>query len=186
MIVNERPAPKNDHGTPPGTGSPAGTVDAAIGALGILARRKIEAEIIKPIYEEMVARFGREAARAVLEAAITRAAIESGQRLAAAEPGPTDLSTFAALQPKWRQDGALEVEILAETPTRFDYDVTRCRYAEMYHAMGLGEIGDILSCRRDATFCQGYDARIRMERSTTIMQGAARCDFRYGIAAEER
>ena len=159
-------------------------VEAAVNGLGILARRRIEAEIIKPIYEEMVARFGKDEARAALSAAITRAAVESGRRLAAAETGATDLTTFAALQPKWRQDGALEVEILAETAERFDYDVTRCRYAEMYHAMGLGEIGDILSCQRDATFCQGYDPRIHMTRKTTIMQGAARCDFRYGIARE--
>ncbi len=164
---------------------PAATVEAAVNGLGILARRKIEAEIIKPIYEEMVARFGKEAARAALRAAITRAAIESGRRLASAEPGPTDLSTFAALQPKWRQDDALRFEILTETKDRFDYDVTRCRYAEMYHGMGLGEIGDILSCQRDGTFCQGYDARIQMTRTTTIMSGAKRCDFRYRIDAED-
>ena len=162
---------------------PAATVEAAVNGLGILARRKIEAEIIKPIYEEMVARFGQDAAREALRAAITRAAIESGRRLAAAEPGPTDLSTFAALQPKWRQDDALRFEVLAETPDRFDYDVTRCRYAEMYKAMGLGEIGDILSCQRDGTFCQGYDPRITMTRTTTIMSGGKRCDFRYRISA---
>ncbi|SHE85887.1 L-2-amino-thiazoline-4-carboxylic acid hydrolase [Kaistia soli DSM 19436] len=165
---------------------PAATVETAVNGLGILARRKIEAEIIKPIYEEMVGRFGKEAARAALKAAITRAAIESGRRLAAAEKGPTDLSTFAALQPKWRQDDALRFEVLAETKDRFDYDVTRCRYAEMYHAMGLGEIGDILSCQRDGTFCEGYDPRITMTRTTTIMSGAKRCDFRYRIKPDAK
>jgi len=169
----------------PQKNDPAGAVQAAIDGLGILARRRIEAEIIKPIYEEMVARFGREAAREALRAAITRAAIDSGKRFAEAEKGPVDLVSFAALQPKWRQDDALHIEVLAETAERFDYDVTRCRYAEMYHGMGLGEIGDILSCQRDGTFCQGYDPRIRMERTTTIMQGAKRCDFRYSRADEE-
>ncbi|MCX5512643.1 2-amino-thiazoline-4-carboxylic acid hydrolase [Kaistia algarum] len=164
--------------------NPGGTVEAAIDGLGILARRRIEAEIIKPIYEEMVARFGREAAREALKAAITRAAIESGKRFAAAQNGPVDLVSFAALQPKWRQDDALHIEVLSETPERFDYDVTRCRYAEMYHAMGLGEIGDILSCQRDGTFCQGYDPRIQMTRTTTIMSGAKRCDFRYSMRDE--
>ena len=158
---------------------PARSVEAAIGGLGILARRKIEAEIIRPIYEEMVARFGRDAARAALRAAITRAAVESGRRMAAAETGPVDLASFAALQPKWRQDDALTIEVLTETAERFDYNVTRCRYAEMYRAMGLAEIGDILSCQRDGSFCEGYDPAIRLERTTTIMSGAARCDFRY-------
>ncbi len=169
----------------PKAGDPAAAVKAAIDGLGILARRRIEAEIIKPIFEEMVTRFGEEAARATLKAAITRAAIESGERLAAAETGPIDLVSFAALQPKWRQDDALRVEVLAETPERFDYDVTRCRYAEMYRAMGLSAIGDILSCQRDGTFCEGYDKRIRMTRTTTIMSGAARCDFRYSLDPDE-
>lgn len=157
------------------------TVEAAIDGLGILARRKIEAEIIKPIYEEMVERFGRAAARDALRAAITKAAIESGRRLADAQPGPVDLVSFAALQPRWRQDDALHIKVLAETAARFDYDVTRCRYAEMYKAMGLAEIGDILSCQRDGSFCEGYDPRIRLKRTTTIMSGAERCDFRYSL-----
>ncbi|MCX8572632.1 MULTISPECIES: L-2-amino-thiazoline-4-carboxylic acid hydrolase [Hyphomicrobiales] len=158
---------------------PSSGVQAAIDGLGILARRRIEAEIIKPIYEEMAARFGREAARETLRAAITKAAIEAGKKFAAAETGPVDLKSFAALQPKWRQDDALHFEVLTETADRFDYNVTRCRYAEMYHSMGLGEIGTLLSCQRDGTFCQGYNPRISMERTRTIMEGGGSCDFRY-------
>lgn len=170
---------------------PASSVQAAIDGLGILARRRIEAEIIKPIYEEMVARFGREAARETLRAAITNAAIEAGKKFAAAEKGPVDLKSFAALQPKWRQDDALHFEVVTETAEQFDYNVTRCRYAEMYHSMGLGEIGTLLSCQRDGTFCQGYDPRITMQRTRTIMEGGGSCDFRYRMntgddAAESR
>ena len=45
--------------------------------------------------------------------------------------------------------------------------------------MGLAEIGGLLSCGRDGTFCTGYDPRIKLERTQTIMQGASHCDFRY-------
>ena len=45
--------------------------------------------------------------------------------------------------------------------------------------MGLGHIGHLLSCNRDAAFCTGYDPRITMERTQTIMEGAEHCDFRY-------
>jgi hypothetical protein len=44
---------------------------------------------------------------------------------------------------------------------------------------GLGEIGQLLSYQRDGTFCEGYDARIKLERTQTIMQGATHCDFDY-------
>lgn len=165
--------------------NPAATVEAAINGLGILARRRIEAEIIKPIYEEMVARFGKEAARGALRAAITKAAIETGERFARAEKGPVDLQSFAALLPKWRQDDALTIEVLSQTEERFDYNVIRCRYAEMYRSLGLGEIGDILSCQRDGSFCEGYDPTIRLERTTTIMSGAKRCDFRYSRPTDQ-
>jgi hypothetical protein len=65
------------------------------------------------------------------------------------------------------------------TLERFDFDVTRCRYAEMYREMGLEAIGDLLSCNRDGTFVEGYNPDITMERQQTIMQGHGRCTFRY-------
>jgi hypothetical protein len=45
--------------------------------------------------------------------------------------------------------------------------------------MGLGDIGHLMSCNRDGTFCQGYDPKIALERQHTIMDGAPRCTFRY-------
>jgi hypothetical protein len=45
--------------------------------------------------------------------------------------------------------------------------------------MGLGEIGDIVSCNRDGAFCKGYDPRIALTRTQTIVSSASHCDFRY-------
>jgi hypothetical protein len=47
--------------------------------IGILERRRIEAGVIAPIFDEMCERFGEEQAKAVIETAIRRAAIESGE-----------------------------------------------------------------------------------------------------------
>ena len=147
--------------------------------LGILARRRIEAAIIAPIYEEMRAAFGEARAREVLRKAIRRAAIAAGKEMAAARPEGADLESFKAIQHLWTKDDALEIEVLDDRPGVFDFNVTRCRYAETYRAMGLGEIGDLLSCNRDGAFCEGYDPRIALDRSQTIMKGASHCDFRY-------
>ncbi|MEO0547843.1 MAG: L-2-amino-thiazoline-4-carboxylic acid hydrolase [Pseudomonadota bacterium] len=49
----------------------------------------------------------------------------------------------------------------------------------MCRAMGMAEVGHILSCRRDGTFCTGYNPNIKLDRTQTIMQGASYCDFRY-------
>ena len=79
----------------------------------------------------------------------------------------------------WEKDDALDITVQREDALHYDYDVHRCRYAEMYHAMGLGEIGHLLSCARDSVFIEGYDHRIELTRTTTLMQGGPRCDFRY-------
>jgi hypothetical protein len=158
--------------------------EATPAPMGILERRRIEAEIIRPIYAEMKATLGEAAAQAILSRAIRAAAVEAGRDFAAGEAAPTDLDSFRALLPLWTKHDALEIAVRESTPERFDYDVTRCRYAEMYRAMGLGEIGHLLSCNRDGAFCEGYDPRIRLTRTQTIMGGASHCDFRYRFEAD--
>ena len=147
--------------------------------LPILEQRRIEANIIKPIYDEMVEQLGAEKARAILSAAITRDSIAQGQAYAEGENGETTLEGFHNLLPQWKANGALEVEMLAENAGQVHYNVTRCVYAEMYNEMGMAEIGHILSCGRDGTFCTGYNPNIKLDRTQTIMQGASHCDFRY-------
>ncbi|MEM7293794.1 MAG: L-2-amino-thiazoline-4-carboxylic acid hydrolase [Pseudomonadota bacterium] len=147
--------------------------------LPILEQRRIEANIIKPIYNEMVASIGKKQATEILRCAIVKNAIEQGQAYAKSEGGETSLTSFHQLLPQWKANGALTVEMLAESETEVHYNVTRCMYAEMYKKMGLAEIGHILSCGRDGTFCTGYNPNIKLDRTQTVMQGASHCDFRY-------
>ena len=147
--------------------------------LPILEVRRIEANIIKPIYEEMVEQLGKEQAQNILGAAIEKAAIDQGKSLADGEKDGPSLRAFISLFERWKMGGALEVDVLNESDDQFDFNITRCRYAEMYQDMGMGEIGHLLSCGRDGSFCNGYDPRIELERGQTIMGGASHCDFRY-------
>ena len=152
--------------------------------LGILARRKIEAAIIAPMYDEMRKAIGEAKSRDILRRAIRRAAIDAGVEMASGAAGAADLESFKAILPLWMKDDALTIEIIDDKPGAFDFNVIRCRYAETYRAMGLGEIGDILSCNRDGAFCEGYDPRIKLTRTQTIMGGASHCDFRYSSTAK--
>ena len=147
--------------------------------LGILARRRIEAAIIAPIYDEMREAIGEQKARDILRRAIRRAAIDAGTEMASRANGEADLESFKAILPLWTKDDALTIEVIDDKPGVLDFNVRRCRYAETYRAMGLGDIGDILSCNRDGAFCEGYDPRIKLTRTQTIMGGASHCDFRY-------
>jgi hypothetical protein len=139
--------------------------------LGILARRKIEAEIIKPIYEILVREIGKARAQAVIGEAIEQAAIDAGKAFASKEPNGADIQSFIALQYLWEKDNALDVKVIDADDQQYNYNVNRCRYAEMYHEMGLGEIGHLLSCARDEKFIVGYAPDVELTRTTTIMQG---------------
>jgi hypothetical protein len=146
----------------------------------VLLKRQLQAEVIGPIYAEMVQQLGVERASDILETAIRNAAIAEGQSFAAkAEGGAPSMADFVKLYELWTHNGSLEIDVLAQTETTFDFNVTRCRYAETYKAMGLGHIGHLLSCNRDAGFCEGYDPKMKLDRAQTIMAGASCCTFRY-------
>ena len=144
-----------------------------------LTKRTLQAQVIGPIFAEMVEQIGEQQATAILDAAIRKAAIAEGRYFAEKAGGQTSMADFIRLNENWSSDGALEMKVLEASDTVWDFDITRCKYAETYKEMGLGKIGHLLSCNRDGTFCQGYDANISLERKQTIMQGAPCCTFRY-------
>ncbi len=150
-----------------------------------LIKRKLQAEVIGPLFAEMAKQLGEAKAMAILDAAVQKAAIAEGKAFAARAPeGKPSMADFIKLYELWTQDGALEIEVQEASDTTFNFDVTRCKYAETYRAMGLGSIGHLMSCNRDGTFCQGYDPNIALERQHTIMAGSPRCTFRYNRKTE--
>jgi L-2-amino-thiazoline-4-carboxylic acid hydrolase len=155
-------------------------------SLPMLERRRIEAAILKHVYEVLKASHGEAAARQAIADAVRRSSMEQAAEFAAQVGGNTSLQTFVDRQALWLAGGALTIEVKEQTDKSYVFNVTRCRYAEMYREMGLGEIGHLLSCQRDGTFCEGYDQRLKLTRTQTIMQGASHCDFNYKYGDEPR
>jgi hypothetical protein len=149
--------------------------------IGILQQRRIEAAFAKGIFEEMAAELGPERAKAILSRAVVKLAKQAAAQMAAEAPDGPSLDHFEAIQERWTRDDALRIETVARDATTFAFNVTRCRYAEMYQEMGLAELGAVLSCNRDGAFCEGYDPKLKMTRTQTIMGGAGHCDFRYRV-----
>ena len=147
--------------------------------LSMLEKRKIEAEILKEVYETLKASHGEAVAKKTVEESVRRSAIEQARTFAASVPGGTSLKSFQDIQHLWTKGGSLEIEVKEQSDTTFTFNVVRCRYAETYKAMGMGEIGHLLSCNRDGAFCEGYDPKLKLERTQTIMQGASHCNFKY-------
>ncbi|QWK80391.1 L-2-amino-thiazoline-4-carboxylic acid hydrolase [Ochrobactrum sp. BTU1] len=154
--------------------------------LPILERRRIEALVLKNVYEVLRTRSGEEEAQAVIGEAVSRSAIEQGKNFAVELGHTPDLEDFADILPLWTKDNALEIDVLSQGKDHFDFNVKRCRYSEMYREMGLGHIGHLLSCNRDGDFCIGYNPEMKLERTQTIMQGASHCDFRYSLETKQQ
>ncbi|MEO6607639.1 MAG: L-2-amino-thiazoline-4-carboxylic acid hydrolase [Aestuariivirga sp.] len=152
----------------------------------VLTKRKLQAQVLGPLHAEMVLELGKAKADAILDRAIRKAAIAEGAAYAKKAPGGiTSMADFIKLFDLWTAEDALKIEVLEANDQHFNFNVTRCRYAETYKEMGLGEIGPLLSCNRDGTFCQGYDPRIELDRQQTIMEGAPCCTFRYTFNPEK-
>lgn len=156
----------------------ASVPDTLNARIGVLTRREVEARILAPLIDALGDAFGREAVIEVVRETIIRIAQEQGAALAHSMSDDS-LPAFADSLRFWTQDNALEIEVLAQDEDRFDFNVTRCRYAELYRSLGIPELGAVLSCNRDWALIQGFNPTVELERTQTIMQGAPACDFRY-------
>ncbi len=149
-----------------------------LNAVGVLVRREIEARILAPVVDALGREFGRERVIEIVTDVVVNIARDQGRAMAASS-GNASLTQFAATLEPWTRDDAMRIEITEQTDDRLAFDVTRCRYAEMYQALGIPELGAVLSCNRDAALIEGFNPGVSLTRTETIMQGAARCDFRY-------
>jgi len=144
--------------------------------VGVLTRREIEARILKPFVTALSERFGEAEIKGVLAEVVKVAARESGAAMGARGG---DLTRFAEGWEPWFRGGALEIDELERTPDSWAFNVTRCRYAELYRSLGMADLGATLSCNRDAALIEGFDPEVKLERTQTLMEGASYCDFRY-------
>jgi len=147
--------------------------------VGHLQRRKIEGRVLVPFIEVCRERLGEETTRQLVAAFIDRAAREDGVK--SAERFGGDMAGLRRIAEEvWGgPGGGIELNVLAQDADRFDFDVTRCGNAELYKQWGLSDLGFQLQCSRDHAMLQGFNHDIALERSQTIMQGAACCDFRF-------
>lgn len=146
--------------------------------VGVLTRREIEARILSPYLAAVGAEIGEARARELLARVVLEAARESGRDMRSKADGD-GLEAFAEQWGPWFRGGALEIDEYERSDDSWRFDVTRCRYAELYRSLGLVDLGALLSCDRDAALIEGFGDEVELTRSTTLMQGGDRCDFWY-------
>jgi hypothetical protein len=153
--------------------------------IGVLKRREIEARILAPLVDALAAELGRERVLEIAKRVIVQIARHQGKALAE-QMGGKGLAHFMQSQANWVKGGALTIEVLDVSDAAYDFNVTRCRYADMYRSLGIPELGAVLSCSRDFALGEGFNPDLELTRMQTIMEGAPCCDFRYRLKPSAR
>ena len=149
--------------------------------ISMLERREIQAPLAACIIRGFSTVLGDKKALEIAAWAIAGDAEAAGKKAAQTFDGNTLRELGRVVRELWAADGALTVHFLEETGRRLRFDVVRCRYAELYDRLGVRDLGMCLSCSRDEPFLRGFNPRIRMTRTQTVMEGAEACDFVFEI-----
>ncbi|MCH2165071.1 MAG: L-2-amino-thiazoline-4-carboxylic acid hydrolase [Marinovum sp.] len=144
--------------------------------LGVLLRRETEARILAPVIAALADRFGTGVLDVVRDTIIEIARTQGAQL---AEEYGQNSAAFQETLAFWTANEALEIDLLRDDGRHLDFNVTRCRYAEMYRALGIEELGALLSCNRDGALIEGFNPDATLTRDQTILGGAPCCTFRY-------
>jgi len=143
--------------------------------------REIQAPMVSSLIYGFAREIGFEKAIEIARNVIRQDAAAAGKKSAQEYSGNTLAELSKIVKEVWAKDNALTLEMLKENETTLFFDVTHCEYAQMYVRMGIEDIGFILSCSRDFSFMEGFNPRIELKRTKTIMEGAECCDFRFSL-----
>jgi hypothetical protein len=119
----------------------------------------------------------------VLEA-LKKVTYESGWQVGQAAARQAPCNDFAAFN-AWARDlnhfwrHTLTFETIEDSPQAFEVKVTECLWAKTLREIGEADIGYLLICHPDYSYCQGFNPQISMSRSKTLMQGDSYCNHRW-------
>ena len=149
--------------------------------LSLLERRRLEAAVLVPVMRAMQAEFGEERVNAVVGKTIREIAFAQGQEAAHSADFDSMRAVSARFQNGGLREGSLIVDVVEDSERAFGFNVTRCKFMEMYEEMGARDLGFLLSCNRDFAMFEGMAPHLDFDRTQTRMQGASFCDFRYRL-----
>ena len=152
-------------------------------SVSILEQAKIQAQVLVPLLKAFQAEVGTERANEIARKALQSWAYKMGQEIGAQGMG-TAVEKMAAVLPAFSADDAHDIDVLKQPPEAFEFNVTRCRYAQFYKELGEPELGFLFLCSQDFPLTEGFSPDLELVRTQTIMQGASYCDFRWRMKSK--
>jgi predicted ArsR family transcriptional regulator len=151
--------------------------------VSLLDKTRIQAQVLVPVLRALRAELGNDKADAIVKQALRD---WSRQLFAAVGAGIEGSARrkWVTLQGAFNEVSAPEVEfeIRRQDEAALDIDVTHCRFAEFFRALGEPALGALLICEADLDIAAASDGAVSLERAQTIMHGAPSCTFRYKFA----
>jgi len=144
-----------------------------------LKRREVQAPIVSSLISAFANKIGYDKAIDIAKEVVREDAILSGKTLAEEYSGNSMAELSKIAKEVWAKDNALEIKMIKETEKELFFDVSNCGYVGIYEKLGVQKLGCTLSCMRDYYFLEGFNPRITLRRTKTIMEGADCCNFRY-------
>ena len=148
-----------------------------LGNLSYLIQREIQMPLLANFLRDFILELGYDQTMAIANKTIQRDGAKAGRAMAEKYGANAISDLHRVIGEVWAQEGALEFEVLEITENRLRFNVTRCRYAELYDRLGIKEFGFCFSCNRDEPLIRAFNSRMKLLRSQTIMQGDRICDF---------
>ena len=151
--------------------------------LSLLDKTRIQAQVLVPVLRALRTELGRDKADAIVKQALRGWSKQLFARIGDGIEG-SPRRKWASIQSVWSEVSGKEVEfaILRQDKEALDIDVTHCRFAEFFHALGEPELGALLICAADFDIAAAGDGEVSLTRDQTIMNGAPSCTFRYTFA----
>jgi hypothetical protein len=151
--------------------------------ISLLDKTRIQAQVLVPVLRALRTELGKDKADALVKQALR----DWSRQLFAAigeDIAGSPRRKWATVQSAWNEVSAREVEfeMLRHDKEALEFDVTRCRFAEFFHALGEPELGALLICAADFDITAVGGREVTFTRDQTIMQGAPSCTFRYKFA----
>ena len=151
--------------------------------LSLLEKTRIQAQVLVPVLRALRSELGRERADAIVKQALR----DWSKQLFAAVGDSVDggpRRKWAAMHSAMAEitEQAVTVEMRRQDKEALEFDVTHCRFAEFFRALGEPELGALLICATDFDIAAAGGGEVSFTRDQTIMQGASSCTFRYKFA----
>ncbi len=80
-------------------------------------------------------------------------------------------------------DNVLTTRIIEDTPNAFEVEITECLWAKTFRDADAPDLGYICICHPDFAMAEGFNPKIKLIRTKTLMQGHDCCNHRWVFEA---